>query len=699
MPSRSYVLNPDQTVAGANWLDAVLNGAQPAEGNSATGWTQGQLAAGNHSRMNALVKRATTDFSATVQPSGAPDAALGDAFRLPASTGRYASGMWTLAVQLKNQNSGNQHAGRLRVRVWKSLNASGAGAVELTAATQLGPIVTTLGTVQVADVNISLPKVILRNEYVFVQLSWEVTSPGTANGNDVLLRVGTMALNTTEWSQGVVYEIQAATSVRMIPQARRRVKRRAAAAVRTQPSVKRLVERRANVAVRVQPAVRRLVKRKLAAEIRVQPDAKRIKMHYISVPASVRFEGSATRIIKKRLSAAVRFAVEVFDRARRAKRLNLGRYLAGPGGSIHPLPRLYVSNIRGEEVQLVETVQSARVSLNNQRDHTWELDLTMQWTDKFDPQSEYLKVVVDFWGDNRFERWPMGLYRVSHPNIEALEASQSWHLTGMSGESLVAEDMAEGGYTALPGSMILATVKDILTSQMPFLSVPPEMIDFPPPTEDIALVGYRLFDVASDTSSCYWLSIANTLLAAGGFGDLQTDSLGRYRTRKIEEPNTRTPTARYGSVAGGDEIVDARTAVRIDRDSSEFANRVLVTSTDPLLPQIVAVAVNDNPNSPSSIHRAKKRVTKTISLPELVNASEASKLARAELARRSGVNEKLSFSTPIDPRRGPSEAAEIGLYHSDGRTLADGRWMYEGWAADLQDPYMMEHTLTRLADV
>lgn len=438
---------------------------------------------------------------------------------------------------------------------------------------------------------------------------------------------------------------------------------------------------------------------RLAASTVVAP--KLVKFAKKSVAASTSVTGTLTKFVRKILSAPASVIPLILGAADIEQVLtrgfNLGRLLRGRLGDIEPRPRLYVSNEFGDEIRLARTVRSASISLNNGRDNTFEMNLSMRATDDFDPVEEYLKPVIDYYNplEQQYERFPLGLYRVMHPNIEALESSEFWEFTGASGEQLIAEQMAQNGFAVLPGTLILSEIKGILTI---IFGVHDSMIDFPPAVEDVPLTGVRIFDIRQDTDGCYYLNIINTLLSAGGFTKLQTTAEGRFRVRKIADPRSRPPDVVYGVT--GDNIIDARSAVKVERDSTQFANDVLVTSNDPLLPPIVARAINTNPSSPTSIDNLRRHVVKHIALPELVNATAAQAIADAELAKRSGINERLIFQTAPDPRVAyPSLIGEIELDYADFTPLITGRWLYEGWAFDMEPLSMMEHTLTKLSDI
>lgn len=212
MPAKTLYLLPDVKVAGANWLSLQDGGTAPAALATATGWTVGQTASGKFSRMAALVERATTTFTTTAQPSGAPDGALGDSYRTDLLKGIFKAGTWTIDSDLHTNFKYNQR-GRVNVRVWRSPNADGSLPTEITTARLVGTITPAPGTSGAAgilgtsSVSWSAPAIKLLNQYMFIQIAWEITTAPTAfSGQDVLYRRSSVSkIVTTDFSVGGAY--------------------------------------------------------------------------------------------------------------------------------------------------------------------------------------------------------------------------------------------------------------------------------------------------------------------------------------------------------------------------------------------------------------------------------------------------------------------------------------------------------------
>jgi hypothetical protein len=124
------------------------------------------------------VERSSASFGGTAQPSGAPDNTLGDCFRTqnPLS-GTFIAGVWVFLFTLRAVSAAGGQDGRIRVRVWKSANANGSGATEITSGTSPLSSVTDLavGVDQNSTGGVTLPQITLNSEYLFFQVAWEIT--------------------------------------------------------------------------------------------------------------------------------------------------------------------------------------------------------------------------------------------------------------------------------------------------------------------------------------------------------------------------------------------------------------------------------------------------------------------------------------------------------------------------------------------
>lgn len=167
-----YCDNPEQSGSSAGLLTLTTPGAS----TSTTGWIQGQVTAGNYSRMSFRQERADATFAATAEPSGSPLGLAQDCFRIStATTGDFSAGTWYSSLSVIAVTSGGTHDGRANFRIWRSANADGTTATEVTAGRMVGTTVTGLSTTvaQSSSASTQIGAFSLSGEYLFLQVAWE----------------------------------------------------------------------------------------------------------------------------------------------------------------------------------------------------------------------------------------------------------------------------------------------------------------------------------------------------------------------------------------------------------------------------------------------------------------------------------------------------------------------------------------------
>lgn len=172
-----YILN---SLNGDGWLDVQAGGSAPSTATGATGWTVSSTAADNYSQMAAGSERLASTFGGTALPgAGGPDNSLKDAIRLGPFSGDHAAGNWAVSIPVIAVDAGGTQDGAIRVRVWKSANADGSGATELTSgAVQLSTVTDlTTGASQTSSGNVTLGAITSGGSsyYLFFCVAWRIT--------------------------------------------------------------------------------------------------------------------------------------------------------------------------------------------------------------------------------------------------------------------------------------------------------------------------------------------------------------------------------------------------------------------------------------------------------------------------------------------------------------------------------------------
>lgn len=177
------------TFPGAN--HGLLTTTPPTTaGTSPTGWTVGRNGAGLFCSMQRGVERASSTFSTVVEPSKQPRDLLGNALVYGPMSGTYSAGDFFVSTEVASVSRAGAN-GRMRVRVWKSPDATGGlSSLELTTqSVALSTVsgLTSAGAVSSGPVPVS-QNLTLSNEYLLVQFAWETTGSGGNASADVLVR-------------------------------------------------------------------------------------------------------------------------------------------------------------------------------------------------------------------------------------------------------------------------------------------------------------------------------------------------------------------------------------------------------------------------------------------------------------------------------------------------------------------------------
>lgn len=167
------------------------------------GWTVGVVAPTVYSKADSGVERASGTFAATpIEPDGTIDTVIGDCWRTALrykGTFVAANGIdaWQFYFGVIAVTSGGDQDGRVGIRLFRGAAEDGSGAVEITAGRVVGSIVTNLTTLLQQESHIeimTIPEFTVNDEFLFVQVGWEITGAGGAADRDVIVRIGDTVL-------------------------------------------------------------------------------------------------------------------------------------------------------------------------------------------------------------------------------------------------------------------------------------------------------------------------------------------------------------------------------------------------------------------------------------------------------------------------------------------------------------------------
>jgi hypothetical protein len=185
-----------------------LNGSAPTAANTAFGWGpaktavttpyfRGRLGATTTGSDAAVASSYNAGTSGPTRGTGTGAATAGDSFIAGPFSGTFAATAWTFNCNIRASTAGA--VGHINMRFWRSANADGSSATQITANT-VGATVTLSTT---ADVNSSItwsPGALnLNAQYLFFQVEWQETTAGSSNNDNVFFRIGTASITTADY--------------------------------------------------------------------------------------------------------------------------------------------------------------------------------------------------------------------------------------------------------------------------------------------------------------------------------------------------------------------------------------------------------------------------------------------------------------------------------------------------------------------
>jgi hypothetical protein len=381
--------------------------------------------------------------------------------------------------------------------------------------------------------------------------------------------------------------------------------------------------------------------------------------------------------------------------------------LAGYHGAVEFDYELWQSNITGDKLALLDTVDSASVNLSNDRDNTWELGVNLNATQSIDPFLDYVLLVVKI--RTAIDEWyefPRGLYRFTTPKGSDNVFYTDWDLIGESLEVLLLDNQAYNGYRITAGAGALTVARTLLTLN----GIPASRINFP--VVDNAITKDIVVSPQQNAEDAKYLRIINKALASGGFYALYTDSQGFFTTHELDAPKPVAVkyTANKDASESGEELICDDIQWEYSR---EFLNKVSVYSADGSTdsPTVWAAAeLHSQSVSPPDTHTlivvdpesaftyealgGRYFAAEPKSYHHIADLSTAKRLASAYLQKVASRHFQMTVPTMPDPRREPRETYRILARRSDGSLIWDMRARVTGWEMPL-DLSQMTHEVGR----
>lgn len=204
MAAKTYYFK-DAVPTGATLHRSLQDGGSaPTTATTSTGWVAATNAIGQSCLQNGgtEVARGAATWGTTLQPSAAPSQTVGDCWRSENTiSGTFANTDWVFNWLMRSVTSAYTGRFKLAVRIWRSTDANGASATEITS----GRVVSAASAANMsttADTSLTCTwtpgaTVTLAGEYLFVNVGIEITSAGSINTQDMDFRVGSTATFVT----------------------------------------------------------------------------------------------------------------------------------------------------------------------------------------------------------------------------------------------------------------------------------------------------------------------------------------------------------------------------------------------------------------------------------------------------------------------------------------------------------------------
>ena len=182
-------------------LGTLVTTSPGAEKTSNTGWTVGTNTPVKYKLMEVNAKRSASGWTATVLPSEAP-IATDTLISTSALTGSFAAENWSLTLKAISVTTGSTGDGTARLKLYRTANKSAF--TELTSGTSLSEVVNlTPLEAQSMMGNLAPGAFELKNEFLAMQIAWQITGAATLATDDVLFREGeAIKLVTANFTEG-----------------------------------------------------------------------------------------------------------------------------------------------------------------------------------------------------------------------------------------------------------------------------------------------------------------------------------------------------------------------------------------------------------------------------------------------------------------------------------------------------------------
>lgn len=334
---------------------------------------------------------------------------------------------------------------------------------------------------------------------------------------------------------------------------------------------------------------------------------------------------------------------------------------------------LNVSNNKIGEVPLL----SATVRLNSlaQIKRTATFSLWEQESRNIDYLNDRLRPVMLLDG----QEYPLGVFLLPSPARKVRGMSVYRDIAGYDITQILLEDRFTSRYYLPAGTEYIEAVKRIVNTI--------GLFNTQIPASGALLARNREFQ--PDTSK---LDAINALLSECNYTSLWADAAGRLRAAPYVLPSLRQPEIVYRD--------DALSAIIAGSEAEEIdvfgvPNVFAVTSTNPETEGLTAIFVNDNPISPTSTAKRKRRIVNFREISDIANIEALEAYVKRIAYDASNIYSKMTFDTPLIPIHSYSNAL-----HLESRKLGlSGKYIETEWTMELKVGGRMTHSARKVIQI
>lgn len=335
-----------------------------------------------------------------------------------------------------------------------------------------------------------------------------------------------------------------------------------------------------------------------------------------------------------------------------------------------------------EDVTLA--VISSGISLNNDRDVAWRLDLQLDPAAlddagqpvTIDPLRDVVAVHMDLLVDGEFSQsLPLGLYVLVRPLTSYSPAGAIQSVEGYDPSWLLANATTTTTYSVASGTNYVTAMAAVVAACNAEIRHA-----FPTTTKTTPIA-------MSWPAGTAWIRILGELAAGINHYLPYADAEGVIRTRESQDLHLRTADVTYRD----DEFVLDQ---QLEEDQADiWINQVVAVVDDPARGVLSAVRTNADPSSPISTVVTGRTLTRVVEADRAADQATLNAIAEQMLRDAAGQLTHAKLTTSLDPRRGNHE-----VYDLEVEGVYDGvKWWARNWTMSCVIGGRMTHDISRTA--